>query len=580
MSPTLFEKKYLIHELLGKGGMGEVYAATHVISRAEVAIKLIPRGRATRELAARLLKESAAMGALVHPGIVRLHDAGVTDEGLVYLVMERVHGEPLRRLLSAAVSAGERIDPRAVLYIMAQVAEAMHFAHVKGILHRDLKPENIMVGAGSRATVLDFGLAKHDKGTPRGQVGASTDPARVLGTPSYMAPEQVRGRPVDARTDVYAMGVILYEALANRRPYGEDSSAPVTEIMAHHAYSEPAPLGDLVPDCPERIARIVATCLAKSPEQRFATMGDLARELRAALRELVRPRVSGVPPLAFGEEEQPPSFAQPRRIAVGAAPAPALPTEALSASYRPASSLPFSASAPSASAVPRLAGTAPLPEGFRGAAPLPFLVPSAPEKRGLGHTQRMPASSASGAPAGERVSVPGAGVSGTPASPRPALQRMGNGAQEQARLAQPTRRRRGALMVLALLGGVLLLASAAVILGLRARRAEGAPPAELSAPSAKGSASAPPIAASAAPSAEEPLPEIAAPVPSPEPSSSAAPPLDGDADAGSPLPAPRPPPVASTRPARRSTPGADAKVPVAAPVPPPVQNHPLFDFKP
>jgi serine/threonine protein kinase len=583
MSETLFEGKYRIHGLLGKGGMGEVYAATHVLSRAEVAIKCIPRGRATQERSARLLKESAAMGALIHPNIVRLHDAGVTSDGVVYLIMERVHGDSLRALLAASVKAGEPIDLRAVLYILAQVAEAMEFAHTKGVLHRDLKPENIMVGEGSRATVLDFGLAKHEKG----QVGAVTDPARVLGTPRYMAPEQVRGQPVDARTDIYAMGLILYEAIANRRPYGEDSAASTTEVMAHHAFSDPIPLAELAPTCPPNVVSIVETCLNKRPEDRFRTMAELARALRGALRELVSPRISGVPLLA-GEEQEQASFVMPSRVAASFGVTP--PLAAAAAASTVSSSLAHHAPLPlsparaqasvSAAPAPRLVATAPLPEEYRAVASLPFREPEAPPKRGVGFTQKMPEGLAAAQPSvapAWRSSAPGA------AAVDEATPLARSEAQRASQPVSPPRSsRRGLAVVIAACVSLAAMMVVGASVLLRGKGGESV------------SANEPPSSAASSPAASSPAaPSSAAPQASvggaPAEGSSAAVLPSAEASAhGPPLPsAPAPAhapvaPPASARPLaappRGTASAAPPRAPSASPKALPPENRPLFDF--
>ena len=353
MRDTLFEKKYRIDALIGEGGMGKVYAATNMYSNAEVAIKCIPRDRGNPDLAARLLKESATLAVLVHPNIVRMYDAGVTEEGVVYIVMERIAGVPLRRLIADADATGARLDLRLALHVMAQVAEAMSFAHAKGVTHRDLKPENIMVAEGDHAYVLDFGIAKQGAafGGKKSML-VETDPASVLGTPRYMAPEQIRGKTVDGRTDIYAIGITLYEAISGRRPYDahEDDAATVTEIMGHHVFTEPTPLREIAPDCPDSVWTIVLRCLAKDPADRFASMSDLRGSLHAALAEHLSARK-----------------APPR---VGSV------TEPIGASYELRPPLPFSERSPKAPALSKapaeLRSTAPLPPEFRAQKPLPF----------------------------------------------------------------------------------------------------------------------------------------------------------------------------------------------------------------
>ncbi|MFO0761133.1 MAG: protein kinase [Byssovorax sp.] len=480
MGATLFEKKYVIRELIGKGGMGEVYAATHVISKAEVAIKCIPRSRATEELRARLLKESAALGALIHPNIVRLHDAGVTDEGVVYIIMERVPGEPLRKLIASAIKKKTRLDIRAVLYIMAQVAEAMQFAHKKGVLHRDLKPENIMVGEGSRAVVLDFGVARlGGKEAETGPIGAKTDPMRVMGTPSYMAPEQVRALPLDGRTDIYAMGVILYEAISNRRPYTEDQTTSITEIMAHHAFANPVPLRDFVSDLPPRIWSIVERCLEKDPADRFATMGDLARELRACMREILRASAQkpAAPADPFHDEaDDEPEIDHPT-LERSVGPRLLQETAPMPAGGVARSALPFSEPPRPAHAAehrPReVRETEPMPLAFRPLAALPFKSNAAlaeepaPIVESGVHFKQVPAASvAEPTPAGMPSSP--AGFAFDPTWPvghaRGAVARVPAAGRRYEQAPMPRARRvSGVQIILPLIAGLVLAASMLVV---------------------------------------------------------------------------------------------------------------------
>ena len=284
----LFANCYLLHAQIGEGGMGKVFAATHAFCDAEVAIKCIPRSPATEDLAARAQEDAAVLSSLVHPNIVRQYDAGVTDDGVIYIVMERVDGEPLRKLITTASKRETRLDVRLVLHVMALVAEAMHFAHAKGITHRDLRPENILVTQGGHACVLGFGIARHEPWArePRARI-ARTSLERAVVTLRDIAAEKAREHKVDARADIAAIGVALYESLSGQRPYATPSaeSTTVAELMGHQARAEPRPLRELVPECPERVWLIVRRCLAKDPAQRFATMGELARALRAALRE-------------------------------------------------------------------------------------------------------------------------------------------------------------------------------------------------------------------------------------------------------------------------------------------------------
>ncbi len=282
----LFEGKYRLQEQLGRGGMGVVFAAEHIHSGAMVAIKML--SAKDKALGERLLRESRALARLGHPRIVQMFDCGVTSEGDYYIIMERVPGETLRTLMQRAVRKGRPLALRLILAVMAQMAEAMASAHEAGIVHRDVKPENIIVGKHGRAKLVDFGLAK-DSATvaPAEALGAASNPANVTGTPRYMAPEQVSGGEIDGRTDVYAMGVVLYEAVCQRTPYGDDPTTAITIVMGHHLYAPPKPIGDSAPGCPEGVQALILRCLEKDPAQRYPSAYDLAKDLRAALERCV-----------------------------------------------------------------------------------------------------------------------------------------------------------------------------------------------------------------------------------------------------------------------------------------------------
>jgi serine/threonine-protein kinase len=287
----LFQNKYRIGKVLGEGGMGVVYAAVQEPSGLRVAIKFVSaRNVKARNLQGeRLIREARVLARLNHGNLVRLYDFDKTAEGDYFIVMELVEGDTLRTLVSRARKQGKGLDPQQVLHIMAQVAEGMALAHKAGVVHRDLKPENIMVleGADPIVRVVDFGLAKNPVGgVPPLAGGAETNPANVVGTPLYMAPEQVRGHEIDARTDIYAIGVTMYEALTGHAPYARaGEELQMTEIMARHCFAEPTPIREHVPNCPERIAKIVLRCLAKDPADRYQTARELARDIRMVLAE-------------------------------------------------------------------------------------------------------------------------------------------------------------------------------------------------------------------------------------------------------------------------------------------------------
>ncbi|WP_437618441.1 serine/threonine-protein kinase [Sorangium sp. So ce1151] len=282
LSPgALFQGRFLIDRLLGRGGMGEVWAALDATLERPVAIKVIHRALAGEaRYAERFLREMKLVARVAHPNIVRLYDAGATADGRLFMVMERVFGVSLREM----IAGGARLDVVRALHYAIQVADALATAHEAELVHRDVKPENILVSGGVHARLLDFGVAK-DARAP-GQASLTLQ-GSVVGTSRYMAPEQITGRAVDARADLYALGVVTYEMLAGAHPYAVlDGVSGIrgTEILAAHVHLSATPLPEVLPECPEALWRAVARCLAKRPEERFAR----AAELAAALREVAR----------------------------------------------------------------------------------------------------------------------------------------------------------------------------------------------------------------------------------------------------------------------------------------------------
>jgi serine/threonine protein kinase len=280
---------YEILEPLGAGGMGEVYRARDPRLRRDVALKLLPEAVARDpERLARLEREAQAVAALSHPNIVVIHS--IESQGdLRFITMELVQGEPLSRSVESGGLPLERW-----LDLSIPLTEALAAAHERGVVHRDLKPANVMVTTEGRVKVLDFGLAKV-VGPGPGATGATRTldapisvEGQVAGTAPYMAPEQLRGEPVDARTDLFSLGVILYELAAGRRPFAGATLATVGSAILRDA---PASLGAIRPDLPPELDRIVARCLEKEPRRRFQT----ALEIRDGLRGLRRASQSAAP---------------------------------------------------------------------------------------------------------------------------------------------------------------------------------------------------------------------------------------------------------------------------------------------
>jgi serine/threonine protein kinase/Tol biopolymer transport system component len=275
---------YRILDKLGEGGMGEVYRARDLRLGRDVALKILsPRLGESPELLKRLRREAKILASLADPGIAVIHDIDEVED-LRFLVLEYVEGETL-----AAHLASGRLAAAQAIGLLIQVAEALEAAHARGVVHRDLKPANIMLQPSGRIKVLDFGLARSVFVTPSDEKSASasttmwpqTTPGRVMGTVSYMSPEQARGEPVDVRADIWAFGCILFEALCGRRPFG---GTTVSDVVAAVLKDEP-PWTDLPADESSGILRVLRRCLAKDPERRYHHMADVRLELEDALEE-------------------------------------------------------------------------------------------------------------------------------------------------------------------------------------------------------------------------------------------------------------------------------------------------------
>jgi eukaryotic-like serine/threonine-protein kinase len=274
---------YRIDQPLGKGGMGAVYRAWDTKLQRDVAIKvLLPDSQENPIRRKRFLREARAASALNHPGIVSIYEINEQD-GLDFLVMELVDGQTLSSLMRA-----RRLPLRTALDYMRQAAESLAKAHAAGIVHRDLKPANIMLTKDGLLKILDFGLAKFDPPTevPPGSGNAQEDATQsltltaagqVMGTPSYMSPEQAMGMPMDARSDVFSFGVILYEILGGAKPF-EGSTA--FAILHNVTTAEPAALNSLRGDLPAGLIELVANTMKKSAAERVSDMGRVAASLR------------------------------------------------------------------------------------------------------------------------------------------------------------------------------------------------------------------------------------------------------------------------------------------------------------
>jgi serine/threonine-protein kinase len=305
---------YEILGLLGAGGMGEVYLARDTRLGREVAIKVLPADVADNpERLARFEREARTVASLNHPNIVTLHDVAEAG-GIRFLVMERVAG----RSLADVIERAGGLPPARILELMTPVADALASAHERGIVHRDLKPANIMVADDGRVKILDFGLAT-ERADPVDGEGttvareALTAEGGILGTASYMAPEQVRGERVDARADLFAFGVILYELAAGVRPFRGESAIEVASAIVG---TDPRPIETLAPGVPAGLARLIRRCLEKDVRHRLQSALDLRNELADMADAAGRAGATG-----RAELPGPPGTVRPRRrwLAISAA---------------------------------------------------------------------------------------------------------------------------------------------------------------------------------------------------------------------------------------------------------------------
>ena len=269
---------YEIVGLIGAGGMGEVYRATDARLRRTVAIKILPASFATEPIRLRRFEyEARAAGSLNHPNIVAVYDVGAHD-ACPYIVTEFLEGQTLRDKLVSPLSVERALD------YATQIARGLAAAHAKGILHRDLKPENVFVTKDGRAKILDFGLAKSmgpavvDGATSTSPQNNLSAPGSVPGTAGYMSPEQVLEKPVDARSDIFSFGAVLYEMLAGRRAFQHGSAVDTMHAIVHQELPD---IPDLTSRLPGSLLSILRRCLAKEPDERFQSASDLAFALSA-----------------------------------------------------------------------------------------------------------------------------------------------------------------------------------------------------------------------------------------------------------------------------------------------------------
>jgi serine/threonine protein kinase len=302
---------YRLIDRLGAGGMGEVWRAEDTRLLREVAIKILSERIANDpEWKARFLREARTVAQMNHPNIATIYSIEQEAEKL-FIVMELVEGESL-----ATVLARGPVPPREAVIIIKQVAEALAEAHEKGVVHRDVKPDNIIVGKRG-VKVLDFGIAKQVVSTS--DAPTLTQAGLIVGTPFYMSPEQALGRPVDVRSDLFSLGVVLYEAVTGKRPFEGES---VTETMMNIIMQEPPDLAAVTPTAPVSLVEVVNRALQKKPERRFGSAGEMVDALsqvdfdRPAAKAPSKPARVDAPTVAMPSAPQPAQTAIPGQRAL------------------------------------------------------------------------------------------------------------------------------------------------------------------------------------------------------------------------------------------------------------------------
>ncbi len=287
--------RYLIEEMLGQGGMSAVYKAQDPNLKRVVAVKMIhPHLSSNSDFVKRFEEEAAVVAQLRHPGIIQVHDFN-RDGDTYFMVMEFVPGETIQAHLKRLNDANRRLAPTQAMEYMANVCDAVDYAHQRGMVHRDIKPANIMINLLGQAILMDFGIAKIVGSQRHTATGA------VVGTAMYMSPEQIKGEQPDRRTDIYSLGVTLFEMISGRPPFEAESA--MTLMMMH--INDPVPnVRQLNPDVPEALVAIINKALAKDPNQRYQTAAQMAAALRNALGR-VSAAGTGPAPAATMMDESP-----------------------------------------------------------------------------------------------------------------------------------------------------------------------------------------------------------------------------------------------------------------------------------
>jgi len=276
LSNQILDARYQVMKKLGEGGMSYVYLAKEISSDATVAIKVLsPRLASDKSSVERLRREAGLAMRLDHPNVCRILRLGESEDGLIYLVMPFLKGE----LLSDREVRGGPMDIALGVILLKQMCAGLHHAHELQIIHRDLKPENVMLvpdedGGQERAVVMDFGLAKERRADPA--IAKLTATGIILGTPEFMSPEQIRGKPLDARSDIYAVGIVAFEMFTGKLPF---QGRNAQEMMIARLRSQPVPIRSLRSDVPDAVEKALTKALQTNPDDRFATAIEFAEAL-------------------------------------------------------------------------------------------------------------------------------------------------------------------------------------------------------------------------------------------------------------------------------------------------------------
>jgi hypothetical protein len=428
--------RYRLDERIAGGGMGDVWRGTDEVLGRTVAVKiLLPALLEEPGFAERFRGEARTMASINHPGVVDVYDYG-SDDAVAYLIMEYVEGDALSRTLSRV----GRLTPARTMALMAQAADALQAAHEKGIVHRDVKPGNLLVRPNGTLVLTDFGIARS------ALVGQLTVAGSVLGTASYISPEQAAGAVATPASDVYALGVVAYQCLAGRRPFEGDNPL---ELAMKHVRDAPPPLPR---DIPPAVCAIVERAMAKDPPARWPSAAQLAAVARQAA-------------VTLGNSQSGP-VAAPAGVRSGPAPVRPAGMATPANGQRPGSPAPPAAGRPPSSPVPVTHPASPAPSASRGGAPAAmngsrapqaYPAPGSPAPAGPGYVR----GAASVAPADSRFRGPAADAK-APIAQRPPVQPYGYGSKSPA-AKRSGGGRTGVVILLAVLAALLIVVCSGVV---------------------------------------------------------------------------------------------------------------------